>query len=44
MGNYKKRSVLRIYGVDVGEEGWGGREKEVGMRAAWKKGKGQATS
>ena len=36
--------MVRIYGMDVGEEGWGGREKEIGMRAAPKKSKGQATS
>lgn len=27
-----------------GREGWGGREKEVGMRAVWKRAKGQGTS
>lgn len=36
--------MIRIYRRGCGEEGWGGREKEVGMRAVWKKGKGQGTS
>ena len=45
--SFRDRKVIKFgsnINISFQREGWGGREKEVGMRAVWKKSKGQGTS